>query len=200
MTSGGLATKRDHLLEQAKFNGELSGSQITVSQTDFYPINPFKYAYASGVQYKLAFVTFEEPPTPTPTPTDTNTPTPSPTGTDTPTPTPTDTPPPATDTPTPTPTPTPSPGTCRFVFVPDYVSTTGFGLRTYLGGEVNTLFSSIFGTPVSTPSPGTVYSVCSSITPLWWRQSDNTTITYPAGVQNLADGLGCTDNLDCEYI
>lgn len=98
MTSGGLAPKRDHLLEQAKFNGELSGSQITVSQTDFYPINPFKYAYSTGVKYKLGIIQYEEAPTPTPTGTPTQTPTPtptnavvapSPTPTGTPTPTPT---------------------------------------------------------------------------------------------------------------
>ena len=81
MTSGGLAYKNDHLLEQAKYNGELSGSQITVSQTDFYPINPFKYAYSTGVKYKIDIVEFEEAPTPTPTPTSTIIPTPTPTST-----------------------------------------------------------------------------------------------------------------------
>jgi len=98
MTSGGLATKKDHLLEQAKFNGELSGSQITVSQTDFYPINPFKYQYSTEVRYKVNIVSQSAEPTPTPTPTPTLTPTPTPTNevvaptltpTGTPTPTPT---------------------------------------------------------------------------------------------------------------
>ena len=100
MTSGGLAFKNDHLLEQAKFNGELSGSQITVSQTDFDPINPFKYAYSTGIQYKIGVVQFEEPPTPTPTGTPTQTPTPTPSAGLTPTPT---------STPIPIPSPTPTP-------------------------------------------------------------------------------------------
>lgn len=99
MTSGGIASKNDHLLEQAKYNGELSGSQITVSQTDFYPINPFKYAYSTGVKYKLKVVEYEPDPSPTPTQTPV-TPTPTPTIGLTPTPTPT-----ATTTLTPTPTP-----------------------------------------------------------------------------------------------
>lgn len=108
MTSGGIAIKDEHEREQAKYNGELSGSQITISQTDLEPVNPFKYQYSTEVRYKVNIVSQSAEPTPTPTPTDTNTPTPSPTGTDTPTPTPTDTPPPATDTPTPTPTSPPT--------------------------------------------------------------------------------------------
>ena len=99
MTSGGLTSKNDHLLEQAKYNGELSGSQITVSQTDFYPINPFKYAYSTGVKYKLKVVEYEPDPSPTPTQTPV-TPTPTPTIELIPTPIPT-----TTTTPTPTPTP-----------------------------------------------------------------------------------------------
>lgn len=97
MTSGGIATKNEHEKEQAKYNGELSGSQLTVSQTDFAPINPFKYSYTTQVSYKVKVVEQSAEPTPTPTPTATATPTP----TGTPTPTPTGT---ATSTPTPTPT------------------------------------------------------------------------------------------------
>ena len=97
MTSGGIATKNEHEKEQAKYNGELSGSQLTVSQTDFAPINPFKYSYTTQVSYKVKLVEQSAEPTPTPTPTATATPTP----TGTPTPTPTGT---ATSTPTPTPT------------------------------------------------------------------------------------------------
>ena len=136
MTSGGLASKDDHLLEQAKYNGELSGSQITVSQTDFDPINPFKYAYSTGVKYKLGIIQYEEPPTPTPTGTPTQTPTPtpslgvSPTPTETPlvapTVTPTDT-----NTPTPTdtntPTPTPANGVLWNLFCPSNVDNSGCG-------------------------------------------------------------------------
>lgn len=101
MTSGGLAFKDDHLKEQAKFNGELSGSRLQISQTDFLPVNPFKYAYSSGVSYKLNVETYEPDPTNTPTPTPTTTPT----LTATPTPTPTVG---VSATPTGTPTPTPT--------------------------------------------------------------------------------------------
>jgi len=103
MTSGGIAIKDEHEKEQAKYNGELSGSQITISQTDLEPVNPFKYLYSTEVRYKVNIVSQSAEPTPTPTPTNTNTPTPTPTGTSTNTPTPTPT---GTNTPTPTPTST----------------------------------------------------------------------------------------------
>ena len=101
MTSGGIAIKDEHEREQAKYNGELSGSQITISQTDLDPVNPFKYQYSTEVQYKINIVSQSAEPTPTPTPTATATPTPTSTPIDTTTPTPTPT---RSGTPTPTPT------------------------------------------------------------------------------------------------
>lgn len=137
MTSGGYATKGDHLLEQAKFNGELSGSQITVSQTDFYPINPFKYAYTTGVKYKLNIEEFELTPTVTPTVTPTIVPTSTPTPTVTPTPgtpTPTST---ATPTVTPTVTPTPLPPGVQYnthtLYIPG--NPVGNGVAVWTGGS-----------------------------------------------------------------
>lgn len=147
-----------------------------------------------------------DPATATPTPTvDPGTPTPTPTGDPTATPTPT--PDPATATPTPSPTaeptatPTATPaGFCQFVFVADSVDTTGYGLRYNLNGEVNTLFGSLLGTSTSYGGEsGTVYSVCSSITPQYWEQSTNTTVSYPSGVEFIGAGDACASNNDCEY-
>jgi Predicted solute binding protein len=91
-------------------------------------------------------------------------------------------------------------GTCRFVFVPDYVDTTGYGLRTNLGGEVNQLFTALEQLPITVDGEeGVVYNVCSTIVPQYWEQSTNTTIAYPSGVLNLEDGGSCTEDADCVY-
>jgi hypothetical protein len=92
-------------------------------------------------------------------------------------------------------------GTCRFVFVPDSVDTTGFGLRTNLGGQVNTLFSNLFSSIATIGGvEGVVYNVCSSVFPLYWQESTNTTVPYPEGVINLEDGGVCDENTDCVYV
>ena len=161
MTSGGLAPKKDHLLEQAKFNGELSGSQITVSQTDFYPVNPFKYAYSTEVRYKLGIIQYEEAPTPTPT----STPTPTPTSTPI-APTPTSTPigvPTSTPTPTGTTIPQPPAGGIQYgdhdLIIPDTVI--GTGRLIFAGSEgVNRAIGFIEDlTGVISPNQGQQYNV-----------------------------------------
>ena len=102
---------------------------------------------------------------------------------------------------TPTPTGTPALGNCQFVFVPDSVDTTGYGLRYNLGGEINTLFAALFGTTtVYGGESGSVYSVCSTLQPLYWQQSTNTTVSYPSGVVYLGSGDACDENTDCEYV
>lgn len=115
---------------EAKYNGELSGSYLKLSTGELNDENIYKYDRAGDVRFRLNFIDADAncdivwgeyiPPTPTPTPTPTQTvtatTTPTPTPTKTVTPTPTSTPPStATSTPTPTPTktvtktPTPTP-------------------------------------------------------------------------------------------
>lgn len=99
MTSGGLAPGSFHSHEQAKYDGEFSGSKITLTNGELNYDNSFKYD--EPIENELGVIFFSASvilPTPTPTPTPTKTPT-------TPTPTPTTT---LTSTPTNTPTPTPS--------------------------------------------------------------------------------------------
>ena len=131
----------------------------------------------------------------------TPTPTPSTTVTRTPTPTPGPTLS-ITRTPTITPSSTsPLTGNCQFIFVPDSLDTTGYGLRYNLGGEINTLFGSLFSTPITYGGiAGQIYSVCSTLQPLYWEQSTNTTISYPSGVIYLGTGTTCTSNIDCTYV
>jgi len=110
MTQYGPVLKNDHSQQEAKFDGELSGSILKVTDRELPPNNPFKYSDPNSVKYKvttvelstcsIGFLTPEYDsitcnPTPTPTPTITVTPTPTPTNnviTSTPTPTPTSTP------------------------------------------------------------------------------------------------------------
>ena len=137
------------------------------------------------------------------TPLPTNSPTPSPSPSASPTQLPTETPIP-TSTPLPTPDPTatglPS-GNCQFVFVSNEVMTSGYGLRYNLGGQVDTLFENIFATANVTYNglTGSVYSVCSTLAPLYWEQSSNSTLIYPYGVYLLESGGECTQNIDCVY-
>lgn len=89
-----------HTHEEAKYDGELSGSILTVSTGELNDENPYKKGQAQTVEFKFVYFDDSEPlPTQTPTPTVTQTPTPTPTLTETPTPT-------TSGTPTPTPTPT----------------------------------------------------------------------------------------------
>lgn len=104
MTKDGPVDYKGHLQEEAKYDGELSGSYLKISQTDIPPINPFKYKDPNVVKYKVntfeistCSISFKTPvydspdcipPTPTPTPTRLPV-APSPTPTETPTPTPT---------------------------------------------------------------------------------------------------------------
>jgi len=100
MTPDGLRSKDYHNHEEARYDGELSGSKITKTIGELNDENIFKYENPNTIQYKVvSYVDSAVEPTPTPTPT----PTPSPTATPVPTPTPT-------ATPVPTPTPTSLPG------------------------------------------------------------------------------------------
>lgn len=113
MTQHGELFKEYHTYEEAKFDGELSGSYIIASSGELNDENIYKYDNVGNASFKFAFLSagceftlsasYDAPglsPTPTPTVTATNTPTPTITSTVTVTPSvsPSDT--------TPTPTPT----------------------------------------------------------------------------------------------
>jgi len=101
MTSGGFAASFLHSHEQAKYDGEFSGSKIDISNGELNINNSFKYVDAIENIVDIAYVSSSAVlPTPTPTPTSTMTPTPTPTEQ-----------PPVSATPTPTPTMTPTPST-----------------------------------------------------------------------------------------
>lgn len=101
MTSGGFAASSLHSHEQAKYDGEFSGSKIEISNGELNINNSFKYVSAIENIVDIAYVSSSAvAPTPTPTPTNTVTPTPTPTEQ-----------PPVSSTPTPTPTNTPTPST-----------------------------------------------------------------------------------------
>jgi hypothetical protein len=145
------------------------------------------------------------PPTPTSIP-----PTPTsipPTATEGPTPTPTPTLPPGpTPTPTSTPTPTPSstPGErgCRFVFVPDTISTTGYGLDYVQNGVIIlTRFTDIAGQSTTYDGVvGTVFGVCSETYPLYYDfDGGQGAITDPIGVERPPNGGSCSINKSCIY-
>ena len=134
------------------------------------------------------------PPTPTSIP-----PTPTsipPTATEGPTPTPTPTLPPGpTPTPTSTPTPTPSstPGErgCMFVFVPDTISTTVYGLDYVKNGVIIlTRFTDIAGQSTTYDGVvGTVFGVCSETYPLYYDfDGGQGAITDPVGVERPQNG------------
>ena len=92
-------------------------------------------------------------------------------------------------------------GNCRFIFVPNTVSTAGFGLRYNYGGVIDALFSTLFGTPDNIGGEdGVVFTVCSTNSPEWWVQSTNSTTAFPSGVFALADGGVCFNNGQCEWI
>lgn len=111
MTPNGPVYLDYHTHEEAKFDGELSGSHLILTNGELNINNTYKYDNSGIIQYKIAFLSSSDtlPPTPTPTSTPTNTPTSTVTPTNTPTgtstPTPTNTP---SNTPTKTPTPTSS--------------------------------------------------------------------------------------------
>ena len=92
-------------------------------------------------------------------------------------------------------------GNCRFIFVPNTVSTAGFGLRYNYEGVIDALFSTLFGTPDNIGGEdGVVFTVCSTNSPEWWVQSTNSTTAFPSGVFALADGGVCFNNGECEWI
>jgi hypothetical protein len=79
MTPDGLRSKTYHDHEEARYDGELSGSHIK-NTGELNDENIFKYENPNVIQYKV--IDFDDmlvPPTPTPTPTATLTPTPTPT-------------------------------------------------------------------------------------------------------------------------
>ena len=90
LTSGGYADKSYTQYDTAKFDGEFSGSKITLSTGELNDENVFKYDEPSSISFTYNFVNadadclivFGEHSSPiaaTPTPTSTNTPTPTPT-------------------------------------------------------------------------------------------------------------------------
>jgi hypothetical protein len=97
MTSGGLATYTYHDHEEARYDGELSGSVLSSSYfpNELNRANIFKYEGGSDLQYKFKKVNTAADPSPSKTPTPTQTPTVTPTRTVTPTVTPTRTPTPS---------------------------------------------------------------------------------------------------------
>ena len=146
------------------------------------------------------------PTVPTPTPTVPTPVTSSPTPTipvPTPTPTVTPTPTPVTSSPTPTVTPTPTPtvastSTCKYVFVPNSVSTGGKGLRYSNNGEQNVAFEGMLGTSTyENGTEGTVYGICATNSPSWLDINTNTTTALPTGVSVIQTGGSCTYDNDC---
>ena len=154
------------------------------------------------------------PPTPGPTsppqPTSTNIPLPTateePGATPYPSATPTSTPTPTATVVPPTPTPTPAPPTpkiCYFVFVPDSINTTGYGLDYTVNGQITlTRFSNIQSTPTTYDGVvGEVYGVCSESYPLYYDfDFGGGAITDPAGVERPPNGGSCLSNGNCAYI
>jgi len=147
--------------------------------------------------------------TPQPTPEKTANPTATPQGTPFPTPNPTNEPTPnPTNEPTPNPTndPTSTPGlqSCRFVFVPNSINTSGYGLDYVQGGNiVITPFSNLTSTPTTYDGVvGEVYGVCSESHPLYYdfnAQGGGTAITDPSGVERPPNGGICSINKNCVY-
>ena len=96
MTPDGLQQKIYHRHEEARYDGELSGSKITKTTGELNDENVFKKGNPNTIQYQVvSYVDSAVAPTPTPTPTATPVPTASPT------PVPTSIKPTATPTPTP---------------------------------------------------------------------------------------------------
>ena len=97
MTSGGLATYTYHNQEEARYDGELSGSVLSSSYfpNELNRANIFKYEGGSDLQYKFKKVDTATDPSPSKTPTPTATPTVTPTPTRTPAATPSKTPSPS---------------------------------------------------------------------------------------------------------
>lgn len=57
MTPDGPALYNYHTHEEVKFDGEFSGSHITVSQTDMPPVNPWKYENPNSITYNINNIT-----------------------------------------------------------------------------------------------------------------------------------------------
>lgn len=87
MTSGGLASYTLHNQEQARYDGEFSGSYLELTNGELNDENRYKYDKVGNVQFKLNFINANAdceviwgeytPPSPTPTATPSFTPTPS---------------------------------------------------------------------------------------------------------------------------
>lgn len=95
------------------------------------------------------------------------------------------------------------PGTCRAVWVNDTVNTSRYGLRYRLPShqQKDTLFGSLFGTPfIYGGDSGTVFNICSLISPSTWDSVTNTIVDLGGDVVDFADGGSCYINTDCEWI
>lgn len=151
----GIDTTYSHNHEEAKFNGELSGSRILVSTGELNIQNTYKYDNPTNVTFKYTFFNILDPtPTPSPTPFPA---TATPTPTNAPSATPTGTP----IAPTATPAPTSTPLGIQYGFnslsIPGTAVGTGYvvwsGFSSYAISFVEAL------TGVSNPSAGTNYLV-----------------------------------------
>ena len=95
----------------------------------------------------------------------------------------------------------PPPKLCRFVFVPDTVSTTDKGLSYTVNGNTALIrFTDLRSTITNYNGvDGEVYSVCSESSPLWYDYNGAGATTDPSGVERPADGGSCTFNGSCSY-
>ncbi len=93
------------------------------------------------------------------------------------------------------------PQVCRFVFVPNNVSTTDKGLDYDLNGTITlTRFSQLTSTPTTYNGVvGRVYAVCSDSHPLWYDFNGGGAMTDPSGVERPPNGSSCTSNNNCSY-
>ncbi len=93
------------------------------------------------------------------------------------------------------------PQVCRFVFVPNNVSTTDKGLDYDLNGTITlTRFSQLISQPTTYNGVvGEVYAVCSDSHPLWYDFNGGGAMTDPSGVQRPPNGGSCTSNNNCSY-
>jgi len=171
-------------------------SDLNISNDPNNPFVPHCYMRISSDGCYDEIIKLEVTPTSIP-PTATEGPTPTPTPTLPPGPTPT-----PTSTPTPTPSSTPGERGCRFVFVPDTISTTGYGLDYVQNGVIIlTRFTDIAGQSTTYDGVvGTVFGVCSETYPLYYDfDGGQGAITDPVGVERPPNGGSCSINKSCIY-
>ena len=208
MTSGGLATYNYHNHEEAKYDGEFSGSFIQLSSGELNDENTYKYDRVGNVRYKYNFVDADAdclvvwgeytPPSPTPSPT--STPSPSPSNTPPPSITPSITPslsttPGSSLTPTPSSTPPNTPSN-----TPSITPTPSAQLRTILLTDVepdSTINGSAAGLSISSQQRNYTQDDVNAggnqglVGPI--------TISYQAGEQFTITNVDLDDGTDATY-